>query len=61
MAAATGLALVLPFTRSFFELEYPPAEVWWVVLGTVVAAQIAIRFVPVTADGEDDPGGARAL
>jgi cation-transporting ATPase E len=52
MAIATGLALVLAFTRTFFDLEYPSTEVWWVMLGSVLAAQIAIRFVPVTTDGE---------
>ncbi len=55
MAAATALALVLPFTRTFFDLQYPPASVWWVVLGAVVGVAVGIRFVPVTADGEDEP------
>jgi cation-transporting ATPase E len=58
MAAGTALVLVLPFTRTFFDLEYPPGSVWWVMVATVVVAQVAIRFVPVTADGEHPRGGA---
>ena len=54
MVAATASALVLPFTKKFFDLDYPPTAVWWVVLGAVVCSWIAIRFVLVTVDGDPD-------
>jgi len=50
MAAGVALALTLPMTRSFFDLEYPPVLVWQVMLVTVLLAGIAIQFVPVTGD-----------
>ena len=62
MAAATESALALPSTRQFFDLDYPPTAVWWVMLGAVVCTWIALRFVPVTVDGESagDNGGDNA-
>jgi cation-transporting ATPase E len=51
MAAGIAIVLAVPPLAAFFDLEYPPSEVWPVILGVVVAAGIAIQFVPVTADG----------
>jgi len=58
MALSTALALVLPFTQTFFDLEYPPTAVWWVMSAAVVCSWIAIRFVPLAdhpADHAPDP------
>jgi cation-transporting ATPase E len=57
MAVATGLALAVPPIATFFDLAYPPAPVWWTMLGVLVVAQIAIRFVP-TASDDDEAGDA---
>lgn len=53
MAAATALAVAVPPIAAFFDLAYPPAGVWWVMVVVLVVAQIAIRFVPVATDGEE--------
>ena len=54
MAAATGLAVAVEPVAAFFDLSYPPAGVWWVMVAVLVAAQVAIRFVPVATDDPDD-------
>jgi magnesium-transporting ATPase (P-type) len=53
MAVATALAVVVPPIAAFFDLAYPPAGVWWVMMVVLVLAQVAIRFVPVATDDEE--------
>jgi cation-transporting ATPase E len=55
MAAATALAVAVKPVAAFFDLAYPPSGVWWVMVAVLVAAQVAIRFVPVATDDPDDP------
>lgn len=47
MAAGVAGALFLGPVAGFFDLELPPASVWWTILAVLVVAQVAIRFVPV--------------
>jgi hypothetical protein len=54
MAAAVAVVLAVPWLSTFFALDYPPQEIWLVIVPSVLVAAVAIRFVPVTADGEDD-------
>ena len=51
MAAGIVLVLAIPATAEFFDLDYPPDTVWEAMGVAVLAAAIAVRFVPVTADG----------
>ncbi len=52
MAAATVLAIVVDPVAEFFALAHPPAALWWVIAVVLLAAQVAIRFVPVPSDDE---------
>ena len=54
MALATVAAVAVPPIAAFFDLTYPPSAVWWVIAVVLVVAQIAIRFVPVATDGDDE-------
>ena len=55
MAASILAVLVIPALSELFELDMPPVDTW-VFMGCVVAAAaVALRFVPVTADGGDVP------
>ncbi len=55
MAASILAVLVIPALSELFELDMPPVDTW-VFMGCVVAASaVALRFVPVTADGGDVP------
>jgi cation-transporting ATPase E len=51
MAAGIVLVLGIPVAAEFFDLDYPPETVWEAMGVTVLLAAIAVRFVPVTADG----------
>ncbi|UDY34721.1 HAD-IC family P-type ATPase [Dermatobacter hominis] len=51
MAAGIVLVLAIPFASEFFDLVRPPETVWEAIGVTVLVAAIAVRFVPVTADG----------
>ena len=51
MAAGIVIVLAVPVLAGFFDLEYPPQEMWWVMAAVVAVAGIAVQFVPVTADG----------
>jgi magnesium-transporting ATPase (P-type) len=53
MAVATALAVAVPPIAAFFDLAYPPAGVWWVMVVVLVVAQVVIRFVPVATDGAE--------
>ena len=58
MASAILVVLAVPPLAAFFELDYPPPELWVVMTGSVAVAAAALRLVPVTADtpvGLDDP------
>ena len=52
MASATALAIVVDPIAEFFALAHPPAALWWVIAVVLLAAQVAIRFVPVPSDDE---------
>ena len=53
MALGIVVVMITPFLSSFFDLEYPPANAWWVLLACVAASNVAIRFVPVAGDDHD--------
>ncbi|MCB1258621.1 MAG: hypothetical protein KDB26_16030, partial [Microthrixaceae bacterium] len=53
MSALVAAALTVPFARTFFELQTPPADIWRVIVVVVVLAIGALRLVPVTADSPD--------
>ncbi|KLR62733.1 P-type ATPase, translocating [Actinobacteria bacterium IMCC26207] len=53
MGLGVILALTLPFTKKFFDLEYPPTTVWQVMLVVVLLAGIAVQFVPVAGDTDE--------
>ncbi len=55
MGAGVVLALTLPFTQTFFDLEYPPQSVWQVMLVVVILAGITVQFVPVAGDTDEAP------
>lgn len=57
MAAGMVAALALPVSRTFFDLDLPPSNLWWVIAGAVAVAQVLIYFVPVGVDGDrpEDP------
>lgn len=50
MAGATVIAVTVPPIAAVFDLSLPPSSVWWVIVGVLVVAQIAVRFVPVATD-----------
>lgn len=52
MTGLTTLALALPFGREFFDLELPPAPMWWVVAATAAVALALVHFVPVGVDAQ---------
>ena len=54
MAAGIVIVLAVPPLAGFFDLAYPPAEIWPGILVVVGLAGLAIQFVPVTADGGDE-------
>jgi hypothetical protein len=47
------IVLAVPPIADFLELDLPPAELWAAMVVAVVSAVVALRFVPVTADGGD--------
>lgn len=51
MGAGILVVLAVPAAADFFQLQYPPVTVWEAMAVTVAAAAVAVRFVPVTADG----------
>jgi cation-transporting ATPase E len=51
MAAGIVLVLAVPVAATFFDLDDPPESVWGAMGAAVLVAAVAIRFVPVTADG----------
>ena len=51
MAAGILLVLVVPPLSAFFELDMPSGSTWAVIAGVVVLAALAVRLIPVTADG----------
>lgn len=51
MASCVLVVLAIPPVAHFFALEYPPRSVWEAMVVAVAFAALAIRFVPVTADG----------
>jgi cation-transporting ATPase E len=53
MAGAIVIVLAVPPIADFLELDLPPAELWAAMVVAVVSAVVALRFVPVTADGGD--------
>ncbi|MFZ4518498.1 MAG: HAD-IC family P-type ATPase [Microthrixaceae bacterium] len=53
MAACVVGVLAIPPLSAFFALDLPPAGTWAVILPAVLVAAVAVRFVPVTADGGD--------
>ena len=53
MGLGVVLALTLPFTKEFFDLEYPPTAVWQVMVVVVLLAGIAVQFVPVAGDTDE--------
>ena len=55
MGVGVVLALTLPFTQTFFDLEYPPQSVWQVMLVVVILAGITVQFVPVAGDTDEAP------
>ncbi|CAB4697425.1 MAG: HAD-IC family P-type ATPase [Actinobacteria bacterium] len=55
MGAGVVLALTLPVTQTFFDLEYPPQSVWQVMLVVVILAGITVQFVPVAGDTDEAP------
>ena len=54
MAAGILLVLVVPPLSAFFELDMPSGSTWAVIAAVVVLAAVAIRLVPVTADGGEE-------
>ena len=54
MAVATVLSLTLPMVSAFFDLDMPPTSTWWALLAVVLAGWIAIHFVPVHTDRNDE-------
>ena len=54
MAVATVLSLTLPMVSRFFDLDMPPTSTWWALLAVVAAGWIAIHFVPVHTDRNDE-------
>ena len=54
MAVATVLSLTLPMVSTFFDLDMPPRSTWWALLAVVAAGWIAIHFVPVHTDRNDE-------
>jgi len=55
MGAGVVLALTLPPTQAFFDLEYPPQPVWQVLFVVVIVAGIVMQFVPVAGDTGEAP------
>jgi cation-transporting ATPase E len=55
MGVGVVLALTLPFTQAFFDLEYPPQSVWRAMLVVVILAGITVQFVPVAGDADEAP------
>ena len=53
MALGIVIVMVTPFLSTFFDLEYPPSDAWWVLLACVAVGNVAIRFVPVAGDDHD--------
>jgi cation-transporting ATPase E len=53
MGVGVVLALTLPITQKFFDLEYPPAAVLQVMLVVVMLASVAVQFVPVAGDAAE--------
>ena len=53
MGVGVVLALTLPITQKFFDLEYPPAAVLQVMLVVVLLASVAVQFVPVAGDAAE--------
>jgi cation-transporting P-type ATPase E len=51
MAAGIVIVLAVPALAHFFDLEYPPRELWLAIVPSVLVAAVALQFVPVTADG----------
>jgi magnesium-transporting ATPase (P-type) len=60
MAAGIVIVLGVPWLAAFFDLDVPPEELWLAIVPAVLAAAVALQFVPVTADGgvggEGGPG-----
>ncbi|MEZ5310160.1 MAG: HAD-IC family P-type ATPase [Microthrixaceae bacterium] len=50
MATLMALALLIPFSRRFFELQSPPMSIWVVVALVGMAGWVLIRFIPVGVD-----------
>ena len=60
MAASIGAVLAVPALSEVFELDAPAAGVWVLMAAVVALAAVALRFVPVTADGGEIPPGPPA-
>ena len=57
MAAGIVIVLAVPWLSAFFDLDFPPEELWLAIVPAVLAAAVALQFVPVTADGGDGGEG----
>ncbi len=60
MAVATVLALTVPMVSAFFDLDMPPTSTWGALLAVVAAGWVAIHFVPVHTDRDDDDASSTA-
>jgi hypothetical protein len=55
MAASVVAVLAVPWLAAVFDMELPPGGTWALIAVAVAAAAIALRFIPVTAEGGDVP------
>ncbi len=55
MAASVLAVMAVPPLARVFELELPAASTWVAIVGVVLLAAFALRFVRVTADGGELP------
>jgi cation-transporting P-type ATPase E len=51
MAGCIAVVLAVPPLAAFFDLDYPPRELWLAIVPSVLVAAVALQFVKVTADG----------